>query len=84
MLNARNADLNQALQTGAGLFGFIFVKPELKTLCADLSDVPGPEVRKPDEHDAFHPTGLGVSVIATNDLLAMAGVSGNFALGPPR
>lgn len=84
MLNSRNSDLNQALQTGAGLFGFIFVKPELKTLCADLSDAPGPEIRKPDEHDAFHPTGFGVAVMATADVLAMAGTSTNFAMNPPK
>jgi lysophospholipase L1-like esterase len=84
MLNARNGDLNQALQTGAGLFGFVYVRPELKTLCADLSDVPGPEIRSPDEHDAFHPTALGVWVMATDDVLAMAGVSDSSAANPPK
>jgi lysophospholipase L1-like esterase len=86
MLNSRNADLNQALQAGADLFGFVFVKPELKTVCADLSDVPGPEIRMPDEHDALHPTGLGVTVIATGDVLALATVGSptNFAASPPK
>ena len=44
MLNQRNEDLNQTLQEGAGLFGFRFVKPRLKTLCEDLSDSPGPDI----------------------------------------
>ncbi len=81
MLNSRNVDLNQALQKGASLFGFSFVKPDLKTLCADLSDVAGPEIRSPDEHDAFHPTDLGVSVIATDDVLALTGATDSTADG---
>jgi lysophospholipase L1-like esterase len=86
MLVARNADLNRALQTGADLFGFAFVRPQLKTVCADLSDVPGPEIRMPDEHDALHPTGLGVTVIATADVLALATASQptNIAASPPK
>ena len=72
MLNQRNGDLNQALQEGAGLFGFSFVKPRLKTLCDDLSDSPGPDIQGPTEHDAFHPTPSGVMVMAAADVLALA------------
>lgn len=74
MLNQRNADLNQALQEGAGLFGFVFVKPRLKTLCEDLSDSPGPEIRGPSDPNAFHPTDDGVAVIASDDVVALANV----------
>ncbi len=86
MLNSRNADLNKALQTGAELFGFGFALPRLKTVCADLSDVPGPEIRMPDEHDALHPTGLGVAVIAADDVLALAGATSttDVAASPPK
>lgn len=72
MLTQRNGDLNQALQEGAGLFGFRFVKPKLKTLCDDLSDSPGPDIQGPTDHDAFHPTPTGVMVMATADALALA------------
>jgi lysophospholipase L1-like esterase len=75
MLNQRNADLNQALQVGAGLFGFRFIKPELKTLCDDLSDSPGADIREPTDKDAFHPTGNGVMVMAIADALTLAGAS---------
>jgi lysophospholipase L1-like esterase len=79
LLNSRNADLNQALQDGANLFRFIFIKPVLKTFCSDLSDVPGPEIRVPGDPNAFHPTDLGVSVIATDDVLALAGAADGIA-----
>jgi hypothetical protein len=72
MLVQRNGDLNQTLQEGAGLFGFTFVKPKLKTLCDDLSDSPGPDIQGPTDHDAFHPTPTGVMVMATADTLALA------------
>ncbi len=75
MLNQRNADLNKVLQEGAGLFGFRFVKPELKTLCDDLSDSPGADIRPPTDKDAFHPTGDGVMVMAVADALTLAGAS---------
>lgn len=84
MLRARNVDLNQALQTGAGLFGFTFIKPKLKTLCDDSDDAPGPDLRGPKDRDAFHPTGQGVSVMATDDVLALAGVGDGIALAPPK
>jgi lysophospholipase L1-like esterase len=71
MLTQRNGDLNQALQEGAGLFGFRFVKPKLKTLCEDLGDSPGPEIRKPTDPDAFHPTDTGVMVMAAADAAAV-------------
>lgn len=72
MLVSRNADLNKALQDGASLFGFKFVIPHLKTLCDDLSDTPGAEIRPPTDPNAFHPTDIGVLVMATADALALA------------
>jgi hypothetical protein len=72
MLTERNSDLNQALQEGAGLFGFTFVKPKLKTLCDDLADSPGADIQGPTDHDAFHPTPTGVMVMATTDALALS------------
>jgi lysophospholipase L1-like esterase len=72
MLGQRNEDLNEALRDGAGLFGFSFVKPRLKTLCDDLADSPGPDIRKPTDHDAFHPTDTGVMVIAAADVAVLA------------
>lgn len=72
MLSQRNSDLNQALQQGAGTFGFIYLKPQLKLLCSDLSDSPGPDIRGPHDPNAFHPTDIGVSVIAMQDVLALA------------
>jgi lysophospholipase L1-like esterase len=70
LLNQRNAELNKALQDGAQLFGFRFVKPPLKKLCEDLADSPGPDLRGRTEHDAFHPTGNGVMVMAAADVTA--------------
>ena len=72
MLAARNADLNKALQDGANLFGFKFVIPRLKTLCDNLATTPGAEIRPPTDPDAFHPTDIGVMVMATTDALALA------------
>jgi lysophospholipase L1-like esterase len=72
MLTARNADLNTALQDGANLFGFKFVVPHLKTLCDNLTTTPGAEIRSPTDPDAFHPTDIGVMVMAMTDALALA------------
>lgn len=82
MLNARNADLNQALQTGAGLFGFVYVQPKLLTLCDKLDTAPGPDIRGPKDNDAFHPTSQGVAHMALDDVLAMAGLPDNTAAAP--
>jgi len=79
MLNARNTDLNQALQTGAGLFGFVYVQPKLLTLCDKLDTAPGPDIRGPKDHDAFHPTSQGVAHMALDDVLALAGIPDNMA-----
>lgn len=72
MLASRNADLNKALQDGANLFGFKFVVPHLKTLCDNLATTPGAEIRSPTDPDAFHPTDIGVMVMAMTDALALA------------
>lgn len=68
LLTARNEQLNDVLDAGAGKYGFAVATPELALLCDSDQDGLGPDLQGLADPFPFHPTGVGSLRLASSVL----------------